>query len=183
MSNYNHTKVSKLLSKALRHNPHNLGIIVDKNGWTAVDVLIGKVNDSGMFLDFNLLKDIVETNDKKRFAFNEDYTQIRANQGHTINVDLQLKGMNPPEVLYHGTIQRHIPSIFRVGLQKQKRHHVHLSEELNTAIKVGMRYGRPVILEIDAKQMHEDGIRFFLSENNVWLVDQVLPQYLKIKKE
>jgi putative RNA 2'-phosphotransferase len=165
---------SKFLSLVLRHKPEEIGLVLDENGWVSVDELIQKIND----IDIDLLNEIVETNDKKRFAFNDDKTKIRASQGHSIEIDLDLGPSIPPDVLYHGTATRFVESILKVGLTKQQRQHVHLSEKLETATAVGARHGKPVILIVDAKQMQEDGFLFYQSENNVWLTDNVEVKYI-----
>jgi putative RNA 2'-phosphotransferase len=173
-------EISKFMSYALRHKPQDAGITVDKNGWTRVDSLIESANKNGYELDMEKLKLIVEHNNKKRFILSEDNLKIRANQGHTIKIDLQLKKTVPPVILYHGSAVQNINSILKHGLLKKTRHHVHLSKDIPTAISVGQRYGKPVLFEIDSKQMFADGIHFYLSENGVWLCDEVKPKYLKI---
>lgn len=170
---------SKFLSLVLRHKPEEIGLLLDENGWVSVDELIEKINAKGNTLDKHLLETIVDTNDKKRFAFNVDKTKIRASQGHSIEIDLDIQPIEPPAVLYHGTATRFVESIMQQGLQKQQRQHVHLSEKLETATAVGARHGKPIILIVDAKQMHEDGLLFYKSENNVWLTDYVATKYIK----
>lgn len=167
------TQTSKFLSLILRHSPETVGIKLDKNGWADVDELLEKIN-----LDFETLDDIVETNDKKRFSFNEDLTKIRANQGHSINIDLELKPIEPPHNLYHGTIANFLRSIAKEGLTKQNRQYVHLSKDTETAKKVGMRRGKPIILAIRAEEMYEKGYKFYLSENGVWLTDHVPAKFI-----
>jgi putative RNA 2'-phosphotransferase len=152
---------------------------VDENGWANVNELLEKVNAKGNKIDIDLLTEIVDTNDKKRFAFNDDKTKIRASQGHSIEIDLSLQPLLPPHTLYHGTATRFVESILKEGLTKQQRQHVHLSEKLETATSVGARHGNPTILIINAKQMHEDGFLFYKSENNVWLTDNVEVKYIK----
>ena len=169
---------SKFLSLVLRHNPAQIGLQLDENGWESVDELIEKVNAKGNTLYIDLLNEIVETNDKKRFAFNDDKTKIRASQGHSIEIDLVLKPIEPPDILYHGTATRFVDSILKEGLTKQQRQHVHLSEKLETATAVGARHGKPTILMVNAKQMHEDGFLFYKSENDVWLTDAVPLNYI-----
>jgi putative RNA 2'-phosphotransferase len=169
---------SKFLSLVLRHNPAEIGLVLDENGWANVVELIKKVNAKGTNIDIDLLNEIVDTNDKKRFAFNDDKTKIRASQGHSIEIDLALQPSVPPSVLYHGTATRFVESILKEGLTKQQRQHVHLSEKLDTATAVGARHGKPVILIVDAKQMQEDGFVFYKSENNVWLTDNVGVAYI-----
>jgi putative RNA 2'-phosphotransferase len=169
---------SRFLSLVLRHKPEEIGLQLDENGWASVDELIEKVNAKGNNVDIDLLNEIVETNDKKRFAFNDDKTKIRASQGHSIEIDLALQPIAPPDVLYHGTATRFVESILKEGLIKQQRQHVHLSEKLETATAVGARHGKPTILIVDAKQMYEDGFLFYKSENNVFLTDCVGVKYI-----
>ena len=170
--------ISKFMSLVLRHKPEEIGLQLDENGWVNVEELIEKINAKGIKTTLEIINTIVETNDKKRFAFNEDKTMIRANQGHSIEVELNLTEQVPPEVLYHGTATRFLESILKTGLQKQSRQHVHLSATIETAKTVGSRHGKPVILTVDTKSMHEAGIKFFVSANNVWLTDAVPVQYI-----
>jgi putative RNA 2'-phosphotransferase len=169
---------SKLLSLVLRHSPETIGITLDENGWTNVKELITQCNIHNCPLDETILEYIVENNDKKRFTFNDDKLKIRANQGHSIDVELNLAEMKPIGFLYHGTVDKFIESIKKSGLKKMKRQHVHLSKDKETAEKVALRRGIPIILTIHAKQMHEDGVKFYVSENGVWLTDFVDPKYL-----
>jgi putative RNA 2'-phosphotransferase len=171
--------ISKFLSLVLRHAPETIHLQLDKNGWANVDELIEKWNQSGKKLDFELLEEVVETNDKKRFAFNEDLTRIRANQGHSIDVELNLNELQPTDFLYHGTVEKFIDAIQREGLQKMSRQHVHLSKDKETAVKVGSRRGKPIILKVDAPKMFENGFKFYLSENKVWLTDFVPAEYIE----
>ncbi|GAA5091776.1 RNA 2'-phosphotransferase [Chryseobacterium ginsengisoli] len=173
-------KISKFISLVLRHKPEIINLNLDENGWTDVDELITKSKrDSYGGFTFEELDEIVETNDKKRFIFNEDKTRIRANQGHSIDIDLALKPQQPPEFLYHGTAESNIDSILEKGIEKRNRQHVHLSQNKETATKVGMRHGKPVILIIKTKEMFDNGIEFYLSENNVWLTDFVDAKYIQ----
>jgi putative RNA 2'-phosphotransferase len=172
-------KISKFLSLVLRHKPETIGLVLDNNGWTEVDKLLVKVNQSGRHLKLDQLTQIVENNDKKRFAFSDGQTKIRANQGHSIEVDLALELAAPPEVLYHGTAEHNLVSIQKKGLLKGQRHHVHLSADSETAYKVGVRYGKPVVLKIKSQQMQSDGHTFFRSKNGVWLTDYVDHQYIE----
>ncbi len=176
--NKNIKHISKLLSLILRHDPSVIGIQLDKNGWAEVSELVIGINKNGQNIDVDLLDEVVETNDKKRFAFNEDKSKIRANQGHSLSVDVELKEMVPPDVLYHGTVQRFLDVIRKEGLKKGGRQHVHLSHETDTAKNVGSRRGQPVILSVDTMRMHSEGFKFYKSENGVWLVDKVLPQFI-----
>ena len=178
-TNKNIINLSKFLSLVLRHQPQTIGIELDENGWTDVQKLIQKMNDYGKTINLKTLKEVVENNDKKRFAFDESGTKIRANQGHSVKIDLGYTAQEPPKILYHGTATRFLSSIYQTGLQKRQRHHVHLSRDLETATKVGKRHGKLVILEVAAKAMHQAGHPFFISENGVWLTDRVPVQYLK----
>jgi len=177
----NITKVSKYLSFILRHKPEEIGLELDAQGWASITQLIENTKD--FTLDRELLDIVVETNDKQRFAFSSDGLKIRANQGHSIEVDLKLPAVEPPETLYHGTAERFHPSINADGLIKGNRHHVHLTESLAVAKSVGSRYGKPVLLKIDTKQMFLDGQQFYKTANNVWLVDAVAPQYILVAYE
>ena len=170
--------ISRFLSLVLRHKPEEIGLFLDDNGWADVNELIQKMQVSGFEIDHTIIEEVVQTNDKKRFAFNADKSLIRASQGHSIEVELNLAVTIPPAILYHGTTERFLKSIFTTGLQKQKRQYVHLSEQPATAKTVGARYGKPVVLQIDAKAMHDDGFIFYLSENKVWLTDAVPVQYI-----
>lgn len=164
----------------MRHKPDAIGLTLDDQGWANIDELINKANQSGevTILDRSLIQTIVDTNDKNRFVISEDGQRIRASQGHSVNVDLQLKPVEPPEFLYHGTATRFLDSILKEGLKPQERHHVHLSKDAETATKVGQRYGKPVILMIKAQLMYESGFTFYLSENGVWLTENVKNIYL-----
>ncbi|MDX6191541.1 RNA 2'-phosphotransferase [Flavobacterium sp. Fl-318] len=170
---------SKFLSFVLRHSPETIDLKLDENGWANVDELIPQSNKHKVPLDFDLLQVVVATNDKKRFIFNEDKTKIRASQGHSINVELNLTEVVPQGFLYHGTVAASIDSIKETGLQKMSRQHVHLSKDKETAIKVGGRRGKPVILTVDAERMQLEGFKFYLSENGVWLTDEVPARYIE----
>jgi putative RNA 2'-phosphotransferase len=174
-------KISKFLSLVLRHKPEQIGIELDNNGWTSVDELISKMNSNGKSIDFETLELVVDTNNKKRFCFNSDKTQIRANQGHSIDIDLGYTAKTPPALLYHGTADRYTDSIYKQGIQKRDRHHVHLSSVIETALSVGKRHGKPVIFEIDTEPMINNGHIFYESENGVWLTDEVPAQYIKVR--
>ncbi|WP_080777335.1 RNA 2'-phosphotransferase [Chryseobacterium phocaeense] len=178
MTEIENKRISKFLSLILRHQPENIQLKLDENGWADVSELITKSAKGRMHFSFEDLEEVVETNNKKRFAFNEDKTRIRASQGHSIAIDLDLKAAQPPDFLYHGTAEANISSILENGIEKRTRQHVHLSADKETATKVGMRHGKPVILTIRTKAMHEAGIIFFLSANGVWLTDFVEPQYI-----
>jgi len=175
-------KISKLLSYVLRHHPDHIGITPDKNGWVAVAELIEKINAAGTFIDKDLLHSIVADNDKKRFAFDDTQTLIRASQGHSIEVDLQMEAATPSIYLYHGTADKSLESILSNGLQKRSRQHVHLSDTIETAKAVGGRHGKPVVLVIAAKAMQEAGYIFYISANKVWLTDEVPARFIAMEK-
>ncbi|MBQ4822642.1 RNA 2'-phosphotransferase [Aquimarina sp. MMG016] len=177
----NTKQISKFLSLILRHNPGKIGLELDENGWANVGELINKANTQRKQLNIDILKEVVETNDKKRFAFNEDETKIRANQGHSIQVDLEYTPIKPPEFLYHGTVGKFREDIKRNGLLKMNRHHVHLSEERETAMRVGSGRGVPIILTVRSGDMYRKGIEFYQSDNGVWLTDMVAPEYIEFK--
>ena len=177
--NNNDIQISKFLSLILRHKPETIGIQLDENGWADVKTLIEKSSEHGVQFSMEDLKHIVETNSKKRFAFNDTFNKIRASQGHSIEVDLGYISKHPPEILYHGTGEKSVHSILNTGLEKRNRQHVHLSNDIETAIKVGQRHGKPFVFIVLAEQMHNDQFEFFLSENGVWLTDHVPVKYLK----
>lgn len=173
-------RISKFMSFVLRHQPEFIGLNLDSNGWADVRELLAKMNSNGFSLTEEILDHIVSTNSKKRFAYNESKTSIRASQGHSIEVELGLKETIPPEYLYHGTGENSVSSILTSGLEKRDRQHVHLSGDTATAKAVGGRHGKPKIFTVAAAQMKQDGFSFYLSDNNVWLTDQVPAQYLKL---
>ena len=169
-------KISKQLSYLLRHNPKDLNM--DKDGYVQVSTLLNKIGITKNQLDI-----IVENNDKKRFAYSPDESKIRASQGHTIKVDVGLDLKRPKSFLYHGTTTDNLRSIMETGLSKMKRNHVHLTDDYDTAVAVGKRYSKdknPMILEIDAQKMIDDGYDIYISENNVWLIENVPPEYIKV---
>ena len=171
---------SKFISLILRHQPDAIGITLDEHGWADVQELIDGVNRAeGHFLDMNALEEIVRRDEKQRYSFNQDHTLIRANQGHSIPVDVELEEMTPPDVLWHGTGEKYVTSIDVQGLLPKSRLYVHLSSDMETARKIGSRHGRPVIYEIDCRQMAGDGHRFFLSANRVWLTKEVPATYMR----
>jgi putative RNA 2'-phosphotransferase len=168
------------MSLVLRHKPEHLGLELDENGWVDVDMLLAAMNSQQLNVDRQLLEQVVTGNDKQRFAFSEDRLRIRANQGHSIDVDVELEERDPPEVLLHGTVDKFLDAIRQSGLKKMNRQHVHLSADLNTASKVGSRRGKPVILEIDSAAMKQAGYVFYLSANGVWLTDHVPIEYISL---
>jgi putative RNA 2'-phosphotransferase len=173
------THISKFLSLVLRHQPQTIGIQLDQNGWTDIDELLDKANNYGINFDRELLNHIVATNSKKRFAFNDTLDKIRASQGHSVDVELGYTNQKPPEILFHGTGEKSVQSIWDTGLEKRNRQHVHLSSDIEIAIKVGQRHGRPFVFTVLAEQMHFDKFEFFISDNGVWLTDNVPTKYLK----
>jgi putative RNA 2'-phosphotransferase len=173
-------KVSKYLSKHLRHQPERLGLILEDGGWVKVEDLLRACAGNNFPISLDELKEVVERNDKRRFSFDASGEKIRANQGHSVEIDLHLKPQIPPAKLFHGTATRSVSMIREHGLLKMARHHVHLSADTETARRVGMRYGKPVIFEIDTRAMRENGFEFFVSENGVWLVESVPPEFLRI---
>ena len=156
----------------------SIGLKLDKQGWAETNNLINLLQKQGTKINKLIIEEIVAHDDKKRFSFNQDKSKIRANQGHSITVDLALDPKQPPEYLFHGTARRFIDSIATQGLIKRQRHHVHLSSDEATAIKVGQRHGKPVVLTIHAQEMYDSGFAFFLSDNQVWLTDHVPVQYI-----
>lgn len=178
-----HKKISKFLSLVLRHKPQTIGIELDDQGWTDVQTLLDKMNEADRKVDFETLVAVVTNNDKKRFAFNDDRTKIRASQGHSVKIELGYEPQVPPTILYHGTATRFTHSIFKSGLEKRGRQHVHLSADVPTAKNVGTRHGVPVILEVLASEMHTEGHKFFISENGVWLTEAVPAKFLRRLEE
>jgi putative RNA 2'-phosphotransferase len=175
-------RISKSMSRSLRHQPERLGITLEPGGWVRVDDLLSAMKTTGLTLTRAQLEEVVANNDKQRFSFDETGTRIRANQGHSVTVDLQLEPRSPPNVLYHGTNEAALPGILETGLQRMKRHHVHLSADTETAHRVGSRRGRVVILKLDAAAMNAAGHVFFRSANGVWLTDEVPTQFLEVLK-
>jgi len=169
--------LSKYLSKHLRHQPERLGLQLMPGGWVPVDDLLAACA-SEMPMTREELEEVVAQNNKQRFSFDATGRLIRANQGHSVDIDLQLHPAEPPAVLYHGTAERTLSAIMQDGLSKMHRHHVHLSADQETARKVGERHGKPVVLSIDTRAMRDTGYVFYRSDNGVWLVDHVPPQYI-----
>ena len=171
---------SRFISLILRHKPETIGITLDEHGWADVQELIDGVDKTeGHTLDREILEEIVRSDEKQRYSFNEDHTLIRANQGHSIPVDVELEEKTPPDILLHGTGEKYVSLIDIQGLIPKSRLYVHLSSDMETARKVGSRHGKPVIYEIQCREMSADGYRFYLSANNVWLTKEVPAKYLK----
>ncbi|HZH91785.1 MAG TPA: RNA 2'-phosphotransferase [Pyrinomonadaceae bacterium] len=170
--------VSKFLSRVLRHQPGRVGIELDRAGWVAVADLLAACRAHNFPLTREELEVVVRDNDKKRFAFDEDGTRIRASQGHSVRVELGYAPLAPPPVLYHGTASHLLASIRERGLVKGRRHHIHLSADAATAAKVGARHGKPHLIRVESGRMHADGYEFYRSENGVWLAEHVPAKYL-----
>jgi putative RNA 2'-phosphotransferase len=171
-------QVSKFLSLVLRHQPELIGIKLDEAGWAEVDALLTAMAAHQRAISRNQLQQIVAESDKQRFAFSDDGQKIRASQGHSVEVELGYAAAKPPERLYHGTVEKFLASIRQAGLIKGSRHHVHLSSDWATAMQVGARRGKPVVLVVRCQEMHAAGISFFISANGVWLTDHVPPEHI-----
>jgi len=176
-------KVSRFLSLVLRHKPQEIGLTLTEEGWADTKELLQKLKPRFGTIPMSELEDVVATNEKQRFAFNADKSKIRASQGHSITVDLKLEPQVPPVKLYHGTASHFLDSIFKKGLLPLKRQHVHLSDDLETAKKVGSRHGKVCILELNVAAMVKDEVPFYTSENGVWLCDAVLPKYILFSED
>lgn len=175
----NNISISKFLSLVLRHKPEEIGLVLDTNGWANIDELILLAGHKGMSLTRAMIETIVAESDKQRFAISEDGVRIRANQGHSVDISLGLKPQVPPELLFHGTATRFLVSIRARGLHAASRQHVHLSQDRDTAEKVGSRHGKPVVLVVESGKMARDGHLFFKSDNGVWLTAAVPANYLQ----
>lgn len=170
-------RASKFLSGVLRHDPGKIGIELDRAGWVPVDTLLAALKAHGRRMTRETLDRVVAENDKKRYEYDESGTWIRASQGHSVEVDLGYQPAEPPARLYHGTATRSLDAICQEGLKPGRRHHVHLSPDIETATKVGARHGKPAVLTVDAARMRQDGRVFYRSTNGVWLTDHVPPEY------
>ena len=172
-------KLGIFIAYILRHNPSAVGIVLDERGWARVDGLIAGVRGSGREIDMQILENVVATDSKGRFSFNGDKSLIRANQGHSIPVAVEMEEATPPETLYHGTAEKYLEGIKAEGIVKKSRNFVHLSKDRETAVKVGERHGKPVVLVIDARQMASDGCKFWLTSNGVWQTEFGAFKYVK----
>lgn len=173
----NKTHIGKYLAFILRHDPDSIGLKLDKNGWADIDELIRK--SKNVKLTRELIEEIVRTDNKQRYRISDDGSKIRASQGHSIKIDLGLKPKKPPKYLYHGTAEHFVDSILSKGIEKRRRQDVHLSLNEETARAVGQRHGKPVILRIKAEEMNKKGYKFRLSDNKVWLTDEVPPEFIE----
>lgn len=172
------TETSKFLSLILRHKPEVIGITLDEHGWADVKEVIAGIGKTRKF-DRDMLEEIVRTDQKQRYSFNEDATLIRANQGHSIPVDVELETAEPPEILWHGTGEKYVSSIEKTGLLPKSRLYVHISGDMETAYKVGQRHGKAVVYRVLAGKMTKDGYTFYRSKNGVWLTKEVPVSYLE----
>lgn len=176
-------RLSKFLSLVLRHQPGRIGLVLDENGWADVGVLIERAGAHGVALTRELIAEIVASSDKQRFALDAASGRMRANQGHSIDIDLSLEPTEPPAILFHGTAAATLPSIRQEGLKPGNRQHVHLSRDEATAVKVGQRHGRPVVLRVFAGKMWGKGAPFYCSANGVWLTPAVPPEFIEFANE
>ncbi|WP_242958177.1 RNA 2'-phosphotransferase [Lachnoclostridium sp. An76] len=177
LENMSYDRLSRYLSLILRHHPEVLGISLDAHGWADVDELIAGIAQKKNF-NREILEEIVRTDKKQRYSFSEDGAKIRANQGHSVQVDLELQPIEPPDLLWHGTAEKYTASIEKTGLKSGSRMYVHLSPDIETAVAVGKRHGRPIVYEVKSGQMYRDGFCFYRSANGVWLTHDVTKVYL-----
>ncbi|HBF7642493.1 TPA: RNA 2'-phosphotransferase [Clostridioides difficile] len=173
-------KLSIFISLILRHKPETIGIKLDDYGYADVNELIEKINNTGRNINIEILEQIVKEDNKQRYSFNEDRSKIRANQGHSINVNVELRELEPPRFLYHGTATRFLDNIKKEGIISKSRLYVHLSNNIDTAVQVGKRHGIPIVLKINAGKMYENDYKFYLSENNIWLCEYIPFKYVEI---
>jgi len=171
-------EISKMLSLVLRHAPERIGITLDQNGWTEIKKLISKAKKAGYKLSLEELLETVKTNDKQRFTISENGQKIRAAQGHSVDIDLALQPIKLPEILFHGTASANLNSIFEQGIYSAKRQYVHLSSNEKTALTVGSRHGKAIVLKINTRQMFKEGFKFFKADNGVWLTNHILSKYI-----
>lgn len=175
----NLNSLSKYISLILRHKPEIIGIKLDEHGWAKVSELINGISRNKGKFSIDILEEIVETDNKQRYSFNEDKTLIRANQGHSISVDVELEECKPPKYLWHGTSEKYMLSIDKIGLIPKNRLYVHLSKDIDTALSVGKRHGKPIIYKVFSGKMYDNGIKFYLSKNRIWLTKNVSIEYLE----
>ena len=172
--------ISKYMSLILRHKPDVIGIELDEHGWANVNDLISGIEKDNHGFNFELLEEIVRSDSKQRYSFNDDKSLIRANQGHSVNVDVELKEKEPPEYLYHGTGEKYVKFINQDGLIPKSRLYVHLSKDIKTAEYVGKRHGKEIIYRINSGRMYRNGYKFYLSENGIWLTKEASVKYLEM---
>ena len=183
MNSIQKKKISKFLSLILRHDPSVIGIQLDQSGWVDIDELLGAMARNGKNVSRQQLDEVVVSNDKQRFSISDDGKRIRAKQGHSVNVELGYQPVEPPETLCHGTPERFVRIIQQTGLKKMKRHHVHMHADPKLATDVGGRRGKPVLLIIRSRAMHQAGFEFFVSGNDVWLTDHVPPEFIQFPNQ
>lgn len=171
---------SKFLSLVLRHQPGIIGLQLDKAGWAEISDLVQKASNAGVQLTYAIVRTIVDTSDKQRFSISSDGLRIRANQGHSIPVELGLQKIEPPEFLFHGTAKRNLVAIRHQGITKGNRQYVHLSADENTALETGRRHGYAVVLTVQTGRMSMDGFAFYRAENGVWLTEHVPAEYFNL---
>lgn len=177
----NQKELSKFLSLILRHKPETIEITLDHEGWTNIDILLRQMVKFEHPINIDELISVVEKSDKKRFQISKDQTKIRAVQGHsTTQVNRDFEALTPPNQLFHGTATRFLEHIQQEGLLAKERHHVHLSSDKNTAIKVGQRHGKPAVFRVDSQKMYKNNFEFYQSENGVWLTNHVPAEYLTL---
>ncbi len=182
MDKHRKTKISKFLSYVLRHHPDSIGVELGSEGWADISELLTGAELSGFKITLDELRTVVRQSNKQRFSFSDDGLWIRANYGHSITVDLSYSPAVPPDVLYHGTALRNLKAIRSNGLTKGNRQYVHLSPDFDTAMGIGQRHGKPIVLKVQSGRMHSDGHEFYLSSSGIWLTDCVPPQYLVFQK-
>lgn len=180
MNERERVQASKFLSLILRHRPEEIGVELDEAGWVDVGILLERCAAHGRSISREALHEIVATSPKQRFAFNTDGERIRANQGHSVGVELGYEPAEPPVELFHGTVEKFLAAIRNDGLLKMQRHHVHLSPDRETATSVGQRRGKPIVLLVQAERMARSGYEFYLSTNGVWLADHVPPEFVEL---
>ena len=174
------TNLSRYMSLILRHKPEVIGITLDEHGWASVNDLICGIEKNNPGFNMDILEQIVRIDSKQRYSFNDDKSLIRANQGHSVNVDVELKEKEPPEYLYHGTGEKYVKSINQDGLIPKSRLYVHLSKDIKTAENVGKRHGKEIIYRINSGRMYRNGYKFYLSENGIWLTKEAPVKYLEM---
>lgn len=176
-------RVSKFLSFVLRHQPEAIDLELDSGGWAYIDDLVEKSAESRRPLTAELIREVVEKDEKQRYALSDDGQKVRARYGHSIPIDLGIDPVEPPEILYHGTASRHLGPIHMNGIVRGGRQYVHLSPDIETATEVGRRHGQPVVLEVMAGEMHRDGIQFYPTESGIWLTHDVPPKYIRFPRQ
>lgn len=176
-------RLSVFISLILRHKPEVINISLDEYGFAKTNELIPGINSTGREINFDVLKRIVDSDEKHRYSFSEDFSRIRANQGHSLTLNVEMQAAIPPDFLFHGTSEETLPAILQEGIKKMSRQYVHLSELSSTAVSVGKRHGLPVVLVVNSREMYNDGVEFKVSENGIWQVENVPTKYISIKEK